>query len=278
MWLSATECRSLGGPVSNRGEPFGKMQGMRYVAIGDSFTEGVGDWRPDGTPRGWADRVAEGIAASSTEPVHYANLAIRGRLLAPIATGQVDAALSLDPLPELMTFNGGGNDMLRPGADPQALLRLIRTAVDRCLDAGIQVVLLSGPDPSSGLPTRRAIYARGTALTLAVKELAAEKGLLFVSCWEDLTFHGPEYWCDDRIHLNPYGHARVAHLVLTALGVSSSLGPGPRARPWRESPWDEVRYYRQHVGPWVGRRLRRRSSGDNRLPKHPTWSVVVPQP
>ena len=59
---------------------------MRYVAVGDSFTEGVGDWRPDGTPRGWADRVAEGLAAYSDEPVTYANLAIRGRLLVPIAT------------------------------------------------------------------------------------------------------------------------------------------------------------------------------------------------
>jgi lysophospholipase L1-like esterase len=265
-------------PVVSIDRAFGRIVGMRYVAIGDSFTEGVGDWREDGTPRGWADRVAEGLAAAASEPVHYANLAIRGRLLAPIATGQVDEALALDPRPDLMTFNGGGNDMLRPGADLQALLRLTRTAVDRCLDAGIQVVLLSGPDPSSGLPSRRAIHARGTTLTLAVKELAAERGLLFVSCWEDSTFHGPEYWCEDRIHLNPHGHARVAHLVLTALGVPSVLGAEPAPRRWRERPLDEVRYYRRHVGPWVGRRLRGRSSGDNRLPKHPTWSLVTPEP
>ena len=35
---------------------------IRYVAIGDSFTEGVGDEYPDGTPRGWADRLAEKLA------------------------------------------------------------------------------------------------------------------------------------------------------------------------------------------------------------------------
>lgn len=250
---------------------------MRYVAIGDSFTEGVGDWRQDGTPRGWADRVAEGLAAASAEPVHYANLAIRARLLAPIATDQVDEVLGLDPLPDLMTFNGGGNDMLRPGTSLESLVRLTRTAVDRCLEAGIRVVLLSGPDPSSGLPNSRVIHTRGTELTLAVKDFAAQRGLLFVSCWEDPTFHGPEYWCEDRLHLNPYGHARVAHLVLAALGVPSELGDPPTARRWREGPWDEVRYYRHHVAPWVGRRLRRRSSGDNRLPKHPTWSLVPPE-
>ena len=41
------------------------MEYNRYVAIGDSFTEGVGDpdpLRPNGL-RGWADRVAEVLAA-----------------------------------------------------------------------------------------------------------------------------------------------------------------------------------------------------------------------
>ena len=48
-----------------------------YVAIGDSFTEGVGDELPDGRVRGWADQVALGLALASPEPVTYANLAIR---------------------------------------------------------------------------------------------------------------------------------------------------------------------------------------------------------
>ena len=55
-----------------------------YVAIGDSFTEGVGDDLPDGRLRGWADLVAVGLAAAANQPVRYANLAIRGRKLAPI--------------------------------------------------------------------------------------------------------------------------------------------------------------------------------------------------
>nr|BFE73131.1 hypothetical protein GCM10020092_064320 [Actinoplanes digitatis] len=57
---------------------------MRYVAIGDSFTEGMGDELPDGSVRGWADLVAAGLAAELTGEVSYANLAIRGRLLEPI--------------------------------------------------------------------------------------------------------------------------------------------------------------------------------------------------
>ena len=83
-----------------------------YAAIGDSFTEGVGDELPDGTVRGWADFVALGLAAAAREPVRYANLAIRGRKLGPIVDEQLEAAIALRP--EVISFNGGGNDMLRP--------------------------------------------------------------------------------------------------------------------------------------------------------------------
>src|SRR5690606_5055228 len=89
--------------------------GIRYVAIGDSFTEGVGDEQPDGSIRGWADLVAQGLADATGEPVQYANLAIRGRLLARILAEQLEPAIDLRPT--LISLNGGGNDMLRPGTD-----------------------------------------------------------------------------------------------------------------------------------------------------------------
>lgn len=247
---------------------------MRYVAVGDSFTEGVGDWRPDGTPRGWADRVAEGLAASSDEPVTYANLAIRGRLLIPIATTQLDAALALDPPPTLLTFNGGGNDMLRPGHDLSVQMALIRSALTRCLRAGVRPVLLSGPDPSKGLPFGSTIRERGGALTIAGQELADELGILFVNAFDDPVLKGAEFWCEDRLHLNPYGHARVAHLVLGALGVPSAAEPGPTPKSWHSGALAEARYYRDHVAPWVGRRIRKRSSGDNRTYKYAEWTEV----
>lgn len=247
---------------------------MRYVAVGDSFTEGVGDWREDGTPRGWADRVAEGLAAHSDEPVEYANLAIRGRLLIPIATTQVDAAVVLDPPPTLLTFNGGGNDMLRPGHNTAVQMMLIRSAMIRCLRAGIQPVLLSGPDPSSGLPMGKTFHERGNALTDAAKALTAELGILFVNAFQDDALRGAEFWCEDRLHLNPYGHARVAHMVLTALGVPSQVDDPPEPKPWKQGVVGEAQYYREHVAPWIGRRIRKTSSGNSRAPKHPVWSRV----
>ncbi|MBN9188474.1 MAG: SGNH/GDSL hydrolase family protein, partial [Microbacterium sp.] len=88
------------------------MASVRFVAIGDSFTEGVGDELPDGRVRGWADLVAQGWADAAGEPIEYANLAIRGKLIQPIVDEQLEPALALKPTH--LSFNGGGNVMLRP--------------------------------------------------------------------------------------------------------------------------------------------------------------------
>ncbi|WP_053721782.1 SGNH/GDSL hydrolase family protein [Saccharothrix sp. NRRL B-16348] len=251
---------------------------MRYVAIGDSFTEGVGDERPDGTPRGWADLVAEGLAVALGETVHYANLAVRGRLLEPIATEQLDAALALSPAPTLVTLNGGGNDMMRPGVDLVRLVRLTEQAVRRCASAGVRLVLLSGADPSRRLPFGRTVHRRGELLTAAIAKLAARHDVLLVDAFNDVEVRRAEYWSPDRLHLNAAGHRRVASLVLMALGhvtEAHAVDPGPAAR---RSLRAETRYYREHVLPWVNRRLRGISSGDDVTGKHPDWVPVEARP
>jgi lysophospholipase L1-like esterase len=247
---------------------------VRYVAVGDSFTEGMGDERPGGTVRGWADLVAVGLAAARTEPVRYANLAVRGRLLEPIVREQVPAALALAPRPTLMTFNGGGNDLMRPRVDPDRLLAETERAVRRILDAGVEVVLLSGADPSARLPFGRAMHRKAAALTEGLAALAARHGVVMVNAFGDAELRRAAYWSADRLHLGPAGHRRVAGLVLSALGhevVAEAVDPGPDAP--RTLP-AEVRYYREHVLPWVARRLRAQSSGDGRRGKRPDWTLV----
>ncbi|GMA34337.1 SGNH/GDSL hydrolase family protein [Demequina litorisediminis] len=109
---------------------------MRFVAIGDNFTEGVGDRIDGGAVRGWADLVAAGLAAGLDEPVDYANLAIRGRLIGPIVGEQAEPALALSPRPDVLAFNGGGNDMMRPGFDRDEIVRLTEQVVRRTKEAG----------------------------------------------------------------------------------------------------------------------------------------------
>ncbi len=248
---------------------------MRYVAIGDSFTEGVGDERTDGSLRGWADRVAEGLADASGEPVEYANLAIRGRKLGPIVDEQLEPALALEPT--LITYNGGGNDIMRRQVDMTALMALSRRVVRRCQEAGTTLIVLAGPDPTSRIPFGGVVHRRGEELTADILRLTDEAGLTFVDMWHDPEIRRPGYWGADRIHLNPAGHRRVARQVLAALGRPRPDEPGPLREP-RRSLADNLVFYRQHVGPWVRRRVQGRSSGDHRTAKYPGYVNISPDP
>src|SRR5262249_24799452 len=86
-----------------------------FVAIGDSFTQGLNDAAPGGGFRGWADGLA-GLAAAEYPGLRYANLSVLGKLLRQIVAEQVPAAAGMAP--SLVSIAGGGNDILRPGADP----------------------------------------------------------------------------------------------------------------------------------------------------------------
>jgi lysophospholipase L1-like esterase len=249
---------------------------IRLVSIGDSFTEGLGDEWADGQERGWADRVAEGLASAHPgEVVWYANLAIRGRLLTPIATGQLDAALALDPPPTHLTFNGGGNDMLRPGYSLQRMSDLMTRVIDACAAAGVHLVLLSGPDPSDHLPGGRRMRELGVPLTEMVERLTdGREGITFVDNFRDPETRRAPYWSVDRLHLGPLGHERVASRILTALGVPTEPPAVTDADAPRGGIVGEARYWRAYVLPWIGRRLTGRSSGDGREPKHSDWVRV----
>jgi lysophospholipase L1-like esterase len=248
---------------------------IKFVAIGDSFTEGVGDVRADGTLRGWADLTAEGLARSVGAPIQYANLAIRGRLLGPIIAGQLEPALALSPT--IVTFNGGGNDMLRPGMKLDAIIAQSERALTQILESGAQPLLVFGADPTVGLPGGGGVRAKGAALAERAQASAERLGIRVANNWSDEELARPQYWSLDRLHLAPVGHHRVAANVLRTLGHEPPaewvLTQGPMPAPRRR---DQLRYAREHVMPWVGRRLTGRSSGDGRSAKYPDWVKISP--
>jgi lysophospholipase L1-like esterase len=242
-----------------------------FVAIGDSFTEGVGDELPDGTVRGWADLVARGLQDATEEPVLYANLAVRGLLLEPIVTDQLTVARGLHP--DLLSLNGGGNDILRVRISVEQLSARSREATRKAVDDGIHVLVVTGADPTARLPLGRTIGRRGEALACAVRDWATgHPGVTFVDNWHDERLREADCWSPDRLHLGPTGHRRVARNVLGALGVDLPETPVEHGAgtPSRSG----VGYYTEHVLPWLGRRLRRRSSGDGREAKLPALAPV----
>lgn len=253
------------------------MQFRSYAAIGDSFTEGVGDELPDGAVRGWADLVALGLASANgsveeSTPFGYANLAIRGRLLGPIIDEQLDAAISLKP--DLLSLNGGGNDIMRPKVSVEWVADQLAESAEKAMAAGIHVLLLSGANPTKHIPLGARIEVRGEQLAVAVRDRVPEsERVTFVDNWADAELYDLKFWSVDKLHLNALGHHRVASNVLTALGV-----PVPS---WADEMLElqrpgAIEYWRGYVFPWIGRRLTGRSSGDGREPKRPTLLPVDP--
>ncbi|WP_200941036.1 SGNH/GDSL hydrolase family protein [Microbacterium sp. Root53] len=251
------------------------MTDVRYVAIGDSFTEGVGDELPDGTPRGWADLAAQGWADATGAPIRYANLAIRGRLAWPIVEEQLEAALALKPTH--LSFNGGGNDMLRPRTTIAHIADAFSQVLRRCDEEGVRLILLSGADPTRGLPLGGLVRRRGDQLSAAVMaRVAGRDDVIRALNWSDKVLATGPFWSEDRLHMNARGHHRVAARVLTALGFE----PDPT---WWDLPVEDsgvrlrgAHYYRTHVGPWLKRRLTRTSSGDGRIAKFTDWQTIRP--
>jgi len=247
---------------------------VRYVAIGDSFTEGVGDELPDGRTRGWADLVAQGWADASGEAIEYANLAIRGKLVWPIVEEQLEPALALRPTH--LSFNGGGNDMLRPRTTVPHIADAFTHVLRRCDEEGVRLILLSGANPSRQLPMGRLIQRRGDMLSRAVVDrMRGRDDVVRALNWPDTDLGSPPFWSEDRLHMNARGHHRVAARVLDALvhEPPEEWWALPERGAGSLTGWA---YYREHVGPWVRRRLTGTSSGDGRQPKFASWTTVSP--
>lgn len=247
------------------------MSWKRYVAIGDSFTEGIGDPRPVGRERGWADRVAETLAERH-RGLTYANLAIRGRGVSGIVEEQVPAAVDLEP--DLVSFAGGVNDALRRTWDLTALAQHLDTGIAALAGTGADIVIVTYGRPSSRSRVLGLVEGRLALYREVTYEIAGRYGAHVVDFWEFSVFGDERFWSDDRLHMNPVGHQRVAMAVLETLGVPQP-SPWWRPLPDVEPPTVVARATRnaawagKHLAPWLGRRVTGRSSGDGVTPKRP---------
>jgi lysophospholipase L1-like esterase len=249
-----------------------------FVAVGDSFTEGLDDPYPDGGFRGWADLVA-GALAGCRPGFGYANLAVRGRLFHRVVAEQVPPALAMRP--DLVSFAAGGNDVLRRRFDPDALVTRLDATVGSFRAGGADVILFRFADVTARLPGRRLTGPRAALLNRAVVETAGRHGARLVDVAADREFENPALWSADRLHLAPAGHRRIAAHVLTALGLEPDPGWWHSPSPLRLAPWPAARaadlmWAGRHLAPWLRRRLTGRSSGDHVTAKRPALAPFRP--
>ncbi|UNK69323.1 SGNH/GDSL hydrolase family protein [Microbacterium sp. H1-D42] len=255
----------------------GPQPWRRFVAVGDSFTEGIGDPDPTlpGSHRGWADRVAE-VLARDVDDFAYANLAVRGKLIGQIAAEQIQPAVDLKP--DLISICAGGNDVIRPGTDPDAIAVQLEDAVTRLSSTGAAVVLFTGID-TGFTPVFRAFRGKVAIYNENVRTIADRHDCIVADQWALKTIQDTRFFADDRLHLNPLGHHEVARMVLRSLNVQNDLQamqPEPLpVRTWREARAEDIGWAREHLVPWVLRRLRHQSSGDHIGAKRPDAVPVI---
>ncbi|WP_067812926.1 SGNH/GDSL hydrolase family protein [Nocardia inohanensis] len=245
----------------------------RYVALGDSQTEGVGDGDDLTGVRGWADRLAEKLAA--VDPgVQYANLAVRGKLAHQVRAEQLDAAMALRP--DLATVMAGVNDLLRPGFDADEVGGHLDAMFGALTSIGAVVATATVPDIARITPLARPLSGRVNALNQRVRESAARHGVIVAETAHHAVVTDPRIWSRDRLHAGPIGHQRIADALAQALnlpGADSSwtepLWPILPPRGRAETIRTELHWVATFLGPWLGRRLTGRSSGDGRIAKRP---------
>ena len=260
----------------------------RYVAIGDSSTEGLDDPLGPSAPgryRGWADRLAAHVARAraaalpGASPLLYANLAIRGRKTREILDEQLAPALAMRP--DLATVFGGTNDIIRRGFSLDAVVADIRTMQRAFRDAGATVLTITMPDLSEVMPLAKRAAPKLHAFNAAVREVSRETGTIVVDLAAYPFVTDPRFWSGDRLHANSEGHARIAAALAHALGLPHVDGSWAEPLPHRAPPSAlrrvamELQWTREHFIPWAWRHVRGRSSGDGISAKHPQLTPVT---
>jgi lysophospholipase L1-like esterase len=251
----------------------------RYVAIGDSTSEGLDDPDGRGGYRGWADRFAEHVAAAHPG-LEYANLAIRGRLTAQIQDEQLPVALELRP--DLATVVAGVNDMLRRHFDVDEITGRIGQMQSALIGVGATVITFTMPDPIRVMPMARPLQARFAAYNEKLRTVSAQTGAVLLDLGAHEVAGDPRLWSLDRLHANTAGHERISRGLAWAAGLAGfdeswaePLPPQPPRRPWQRAA-AEAAWLRTHLVPWIVRHARGQSSGDGITAKRPVPLPVNP--
>ncbi|MGK3953655.1 glycosyltransferase [Microbacterium sp. I2] len=260
-------------PATATGQP---RPWSRYVALGDSLTEGLCDASrmPSGQYRGWADRLAQLLAHArdEREPFRYANLAVRSRRVEHVLHEQLPRALALRP--DLVSVLIGANDLVGRRADPIRLAAALEEGVGALRAAGIDVLLVT-----PFLPRRRAarIFARRFAVYASeLRRIAGATGAILLDLDALPAIGDLELWADDKVHLRSRGHRFLAYRAAEALGVpdAEALAGLDAALHADDDPMAAGSWLSRDALPWVWRRLRGRTAGDGLLPKHDDYAEI----
>lgn len=250
----------------------------RYVALGDSQTEGLWDGDDSGGVVGFADRLAAML--DGLKPgLQYANLAIRGRRIRDVLDDQLPAALAMRP--DLISMCVGMNDITRPGLNFDRTLADLDLLHERLARSGATVVTTTFPDVGRIVPIGRILTSRMLRTNEAIVAAADRHGFKLVDLYSAPSMTQPDVWSDDRVHGSTKGHILFAAAAAEALDLPGSnhdwarAGSAATQQTLRSRARSQLLWTKNMLAPWMWRHARGISSGDGREPKRPRLDSLV---
>lgn len=250
----------------------------RYVALGDSQTEGLWDGDDETGLAGFADRLA--VMLDDIRPgLHYANLAIRGKQIHHVLHEQLPRALEMRA--DLITLCIGMNDMTRPGPGFERALEQLDEVHRHLAASDATVVTTTFPDLARILPIGRVLAKRVVAINARIRVAAQQHGFLLVDLSAAPSMTQPDTWSIDRVHGSPKGHMLFAAAAAEALGLPGSSHSWALADPAAAQPSLRARMYSQVLWtqnmlmPWLWTHLRGKSVGEGRTPRRPALAALT---
>ena len=216
----------------------------RFVALGDSQTEGLNDLDEQAGVRGWADRFADQLARTTSPELTYANLAHRGCRARHVLEVQLPVALRLEP--DLACVIVGMNDLLRHDFDLDQTVAAIEQTFAALRATGCRVLTMTFPDVALMLPVMGRLRPREERLNAQIVEAAERHGVDVLDLFSLDLSGDPAMWSHDRIHGSSVGHARIAAGMAELMGLpgsdhswaSTTHTPfGPARTVLREATW-----------------------------------------
>ena len=190
------------------------MTWNRYVALGDSITEGYGMDPVEGMEQApWVTLVARAL------DVEHHNLGRRNLRAAQIRETQLERALALEP--DLVSIAAGANDVLFGDFSREQVEADLDPLYAAFAGTGATVFTFTYMNlPASGLLPPEMAERMGTRmgwLHEAVRSLAERHGALLIDLVDDPESRRPEFFSSDLMHANARGHAFVAERTVAAL-------------------------------------------------------------
>ena len=244
-----TEATRAPGPASS-------ADYVRFVALGDSASCGVGDPTPEGL-RGWARILADAIGVA--HHVSFCTLAAPGAIVADVRREQVAEAVAHRPA--IASLVVGLNDVFRSTWNPAQIRSDLMSCASALAQQGALVVTVRFHDHTRvlGLPSpiARPFRRRIDTLNDIYDEVHETCGSLRVDLAATPGIYDRDHWAVDRLHPSEQGHRRLAHHIgalLNAEGLSFPL-PSLECTSPPPSRKEQARAVLVEVAPWLYRRL-----------------------